>query len=181
MCCKRVCTQTLNSKSVFSKVPLVCTDRPLPSDCTYWPSFLPSLHTPPHTLHMHTYTHAQDLSSLLVMWRWSVYLSVPLAECSCTSSKTPWHGGSPIYWQQDPKDESHKGLLKKVCLCVWISWDDTVKQENLLWLIGASLSKPQTGITSLCPCVCMFAWILLGATTYCKSLPVLILRICIMH
>ena len=49
-----------------------------------------------------------------------------------------------------------------------------VKQEILLWLIGASLSKPQTGVTSLCPCVCMFAWILLGPTTYCKSLPVLI-------
>ena len=79
----------LNSKSLFSKVPLVHTDRPLPLDCTYWPSFLPSSHTPPPTLHMHTYTPAQDSSLLLVMWGWSVYLSVPLAECSCTSSKTP--------------------------------------------------------------------------------------------
>ena len=52
------------------------------------------------------------------------------------------------------------------CVCVF--------ELILLWLIGASLSKPQTGVTSLCPCVCMFAWILLGPTTYCKSLPVLI-------
>ena len=59
-----------------------------------------------------------------------------------------------------------KGWGVKNCSrrCVWISWDDMVKQEILLWLIGASLSKPQTGVTSLCPCVCMFVWILLGPT-----------------
>jgi len=37
-------------------------------------------------------------------------------------------------------------------------------------LVGASLSDPNTSVTSLRLCVCMFAC-LLGPTTYCKSLP----------
>ena len=41
--------------------------------------------------------------------------------------------------------------------------------------IGASLSEPHTSVTSLHPCVCMFAC-LLGPTTYHKSLPALILH-----
>ena len=43
-----------------------------------------------------------------------------------------------FYWQQDPKDERDEELLKKVCLYIWISWDDTVEQEipvAQLWLI----------------------------------------------
>ena len=117
----RVCTQTLNSKSLVSKVPLAHTDRPLPSDCTYWPSFLPSSHTPPPTLHMHTYTPAQDSSLLLVMWGWSVYLSVPLAECSCTSSKTPWHGGSST-GNRTQRMKDIKNCSRR-CVCVFVCLD----------------------------------------------------------
>ena len=45
-------------------------------------------------------------------------------------------------------------------------------------IIGASMSVPHTSVTSLHPCryTCMFAWILLGPTTYCKSLLVLSLH-----
>ena len=47
-------------------------------------------------------------------------------------------------------------------------------------LIGASLSGPHTSVTSLHPCVCMFACLLAclpGPTSYHKSLPALILHI----
>jgi len=48
------------------------------------------------------------------------------------------------------------------------------------WGVGASLSEPHTSVTSLHPCLCMFACLLLacllGPTTYRKSLPALILR-----
>jgi len=36
-------------------------------------------------------------------------------------------------------------------------------------MIGASLNEPHTSVTSLHTCVCMFALILLGPTTYCYS------------
>ena len=45
-----------------------------------------------------------------------------------------------------------------------------VRTTLLLVFIGANLSKPQTGVTSLHPCMCMFAC-LLGPTTYSKFLP----------
>ena len=52
-------------------------------------------------------------------------------------------------------------------------------------IIGASLGKPHTSYsaTSLHPCryTGMFAWILLGPTTYHKSLLVLSLHACNMH
>ena len=47
------------------------------------------------------------------------------------------------------------------------------------YMIGVSLNKPHTIVTSLHTCMCMFALILLGPTTYRKSLLTLIL--CILH
>ena len=35
-------------------------------------------------------------------------------------------------------------------------------------VIGASLSEPDTSLTALCMCVCAYACLLFGLTTYCK-------------
>jgi len=55
-------------------------------------------------------------------------------------------------------------------------WEIHSQIENFYW---ASLSEPHISLTSLHPCVCMFACLLaclLVPTTYRKSLPALILR-----
>ena len=67
--------------------------------------------------------------------------------------------------------------------CVQRNSKDSNVQEQLTFiltwvpscnkLIGMSLSEPHTSVTSLCTCVCMFAWLLdclLGLTTYHKFL-----------
>ena len=71
-------------------------------------------------------------------------------------------------------------LICQDCSCPRLDW--TRRKAIIAYLlifflsvlIGMSLSEPHASATSLHTYVCMFAWVLLGLTTYRKSLPALI-------
>ena len=104
---------------------------------TAWQFYSPhpshsTLHTPHmHTLDMHThslmhtfYTHTH-LRFYLVMWRWSMYLSVRLSECSCSSSRTSRHGGSSLVC----RSQRRKRCCLRRCVCRF----DLACTSNLCW------------------------------------------------